>query len=138
MINVFYDDRCPLCRREIEYYKKQTPDTAIKWLGISQNVNILEKYNISYIDSLKILHAINADKEIKNNQDKHRAELEKLEATIKHNESEIRYKDDIIRDSKQKIEEKSRKIDELVRINDKKDEEVIKLHERLLECKSNK
>ena len=81
---------------------------------------------------------INADKEIKNNQDKHRAELEKLEATIKHNESEIRYKDDIIRDSKQKIEEKSRKIDELVRINDKKDEEIIKLHERLLECKSNK
>ena len=64
MINVFYDDRCPLCRREIEYYKKQTPDTAIKWLGISQNVNILEKYNISYIDSLKILHAINADKEM--------------------------------------------------------------------------
>lgn len=64
MIKVFYDDRCPLCRREIEYYKKQTPDNIIDWLGISQNTNTLEKYGISYIDSLKILHAINANKKM--------------------------------------------------------------------------
>jgi predicted RNase H-like nuclease (RuvC/YqgF family) len=81
---------------------------------------------------------INADKEIKNNQDKHRAELEKLQSTITHNESEIRYKDDIIKDCKNKVDEKGRKIDELVRINDRKDEEIIKLHERLLKCSENK
>jgi predicted RNase H-like nuclease (RuvC/YqgF family) len=81
---------------------------------------------------------INADKEIKNNQDKHRAELEKLQSTISHNVSEIRYKDDIIKDYKNKVDEKGRKIDELVRINDRKDEEIIKLHERLLKCSENK
>lgn len=64
MINVFYDDRCPLCRKEIEYYKKQTPDRVIEWLGISQNMDTLAKYDIAYIDSLKILHAINEKEEM--------------------------------------------------------------------------
>jgi len=81
---------------------------------------------------------INANKEIQNNKDKHKSELDRLQATITHYENEIRYKDDIIKDFKNKVDEKSRKIDELVRINDRKDEEVIKLHERLLKCSENK
>lgn len=64
MINVFYDDRCPLCRREIEYYKKLSASTEIKWSGISENILTLEKYGISYIESLKVLHAINEDNQM--------------------------------------------------------------------------
>ena len=64
MINVFYDDRCPLCRREIEYYKKLSALTEIKWSGISENIPTLEKYGISYTESLKVLHAINEDNQM--------------------------------------------------------------------------
>lgn len=64
MINVFYDDRCPLCRREIEYYKKLSAFTEIKWSGISENIPTLEKYGISYTESLKVLHAINEDNQM--------------------------------------------------------------------------
>jgi len=64
MINVFYDDRCPLCRREIEYYKKLSAFTEINWSGISENILTLEKYGISYIESLKVLHAINEDNQM--------------------------------------------------------------------------
>ena len=64
MINVFYDDRCPLCRREIEYYKKLSALTKIKWSGISENIPTLEKYGISYTESLKVLHAINEDNQM--------------------------------------------------------------------------
>jgi uncharacterized protein HemX len=81
---------------------------------------------------------INANKEIQNNKDKHKSELDRLQATITHNESEIRYKDSIILNYGNKIDEKSRKIDELVRINERKDEEIIKLHERLLKCSEDK
>lgn len=61
MIKVFYDDRCPLCRREIEYYKKISPATAINWCGISHNTQLLEQHCISNTESLKILHAINIE-----------------------------------------------------------------------------
>lgn len=61
MIKVFYDDRCPLCRREIEYYKKISPPAVIHWCGISQNTPTLEQHSISYTESLKILHAINTE-----------------------------------------------------------------------------
>jgi len=60
MISVFYDDRCPLCSREIEYYKKISPTTIINWCGISLHINTLEKHGVTYTESLKMLHAINA------------------------------------------------------------------------------
>ena len=100
---------------------------------------IWDAYQKRHDNETKVKEAqINANKEIQNNKDKHKSELDRLQATITHNESEIRYKDDIIKDCKAKVDEKSRKIDELVRINDRKDEEVIKLHERLLKCSENK
>jgi predicted DCC family thiol-disulfide oxidoreductase YuxK len=64
MIKVFYDDRCLLCLREIEYYKKISPPAIINWCGINQNISLLEKHGISYIESLKMLHAINAEGKI--------------------------------------------------------------------------
>ena len=55
MISVFYDDGCPLCRREIEYYKKISSPDIISWCAISQHIYTLEKYGISYTEGLKIL-----------------------------------------------------------------------------------
>ena len=61
MINIFYDDRCPLCCKEIEYYKKIPSPAILNWCGISEHTATLEKYGISYLDSLKILHAVNTE-----------------------------------------------------------------------------
>ena len=129
----------------------------LEWLGLLTSADDLFKGLIAFITAVfggskvwdawqkrndnetKVKEArINADKEMQNNQDKHRAELEKLQATITHNESEIRYKDDIIKDCKTKVDEKSRKIDELIRINEQKDEKMSIMHERLLECEKSK
>ena len=65
MINVFYDDRCPLCTREIEYYKKITPPSTINWYGISKHEETLKKHGISLIESLKLLHATNQEGKMK-------------------------------------------------------------------------
>jgi predicted DCC family thiol-disulfide oxidoreductase YuxK len=64
MINVYYDDRCPLCSREIEYYKKISTPAIINWCGISQHTCTLEKHGVSYLESLKVLHSINAEGKI--------------------------------------------------------------------------
>jgi len=64
MINVYYDDRCPLCSREIEYYKKIPTPAIINWCGISHHICTLEKHGVSYLESLKVLHAINAEGKI--------------------------------------------------------------------------
>ncbi|MBT5185771.1 MAG: DUF393 domain-containing protein [Kordiimonadaceae bacterium] len=61
MIKVFFDDRCPICSREIDYYKRITPSADIVWCGISQHISTLEKNGISYIESLKVIHAINTE-----------------------------------------------------------------------------
>jgi predicted DCC family thiol-disulfide oxidoreductase YuxK len=61
MIKVFYDDKCNLCSREIEYYKKISKPSVINWCKLSQNKAELEKYAITYIQSLKMLHAVDSN-----------------------------------------------------------------------------
>ena len=129
----------------------------LEWLGLLTSADDLFKGLIAFITAVfggskvwdawqkrndnetKVKEArINADKEIQNNKDKHKSELDRLQGTITHNESEIRYKDDIIKDCKNKVDEKDRKTDELVRINDQKDKDKEQMHERLLECEKSK
>lgn len=57
MIKVYYDDKCNLCCREIEYYKKISKSGTINWCKLSQHKNQLEKHGITYVQSLKMLHA---------------------------------------------------------------------------------
>ena len=81
---------------------------------------------------------INADKEIKTNKDKHRVELEKLQNTVDFQKTEIAYKDNIITDIKRQVEEYKVKKAEQLRINEGKDKEITRLHERLLDCERSK
>ena len=48
----------------LEYYKKLSAFSEIKWSGISQNISTLEKYGIPHTESLKVLHAINEDNQM--------------------------------------------------------------------------
>ena len=61
MITVFYDDRCSLCSREIAYYQKISESGGrFSWLGISSAEKTLRRLNISLVDALMYLHAIDA------------------------------------------------------------------------------
>ena len=57
MISVFYDDKCGLCTREINYYKKICPKEAFDWKGVSTSKQALEDDGISISYALRILHA---------------------------------------------------------------------------------
>jgi predicted DCC family thiol-disulfide oxidoreductase YuxK len=57
MISVFYDDKCSLCSREINFYKRIAPKADLNWLGISSSSKDLKSANIRIVDSLMYLHA---------------------------------------------------------------------------------
>ena len=56
MISVFYDDKCSLCSREINFYKKIRPEASISWLGISSSSKELKIAKIKRVDALMFLH----------------------------------------------------------------------------------
>ena len=56
MITVFYDDKCSLCSREINFYKKIAPKARLNWLGISSSTKELKIAKIKRVDALMYLH----------------------------------------------------------------------------------
>lgn len=57
LITIFYDGKCNLCAKEINYYRNITPAKIFNWQDITQNNKQLATYGISLADSLKLLHA---------------------------------------------------------------------------------
>ena len=61
MIQVFYDGKCGLCRKEINYYKSIAPPGVFDWQDITLCQKQLQQTGVSYPDALKILHARRTD-----------------------------------------------------------------------------
>ena len=57
MLMVYYDGKCGLCRREIEYYKRVAPADRFVWLDIASDPADLAVLDISQADALRRLHA---------------------------------------------------------------------------------
>ena len=57
MITVFFDDRCSLCSKEIEHYKK-IASNEFNWVPISSDGEYLQNYGIDTADALKLLHVV--------------------------------------------------------------------------------
>ena len=57
MLTVYYDGKCGLCRREIEYYKRVAPADQFVWLDIASDPAVLADLDISQADALRRLHA---------------------------------------------------------------------------------
>ena len=57
-ITIFYDGKCGLCSKEINYYRKIVPLDRIIWQDIMQSSKDLEIWGISRIEGLKQFHAI--------------------------------------------------------------------------------
>ena len=54
---VFYDGKCGLCSKEINYYKRIAPAGVFTWRDVARSPDDLEKEGISQADGLRLLHA---------------------------------------------------------------------------------
>jgi len=57
LVKVFYDGKCGLCSKEINYYIKIAPPNIFEWLDIANNPGDLKKIKVSQYDALMFLHA---------------------------------------------------------------------------------
>ena len=58
MITIFYDGKCGLCSREINYYKKIAQVDKFQWLDIATDPAPLKPLKISQADGLRRLHGL--------------------------------------------------------------------------------
>lgn len=61
MITVFFDGKCGLCTREINYYRKIAPSGVFDWRDITGHTGDLEKHGISHVQALKQMRALDKD-----------------------------------------------------------------------------
>ena len=62
LIQIFYDGKCGLCSKEINYYKKISPKNIFKWNDIANNPKELKQIGVSQYDALMYLHALDKNK----------------------------------------------------------------------------
>lgn len=61
MITVFYDGKCGLCSREINYYRNIAQRGVFEWRDVTEHAGELEKHGISLVEGLKQMRAVDAD-----------------------------------------------------------------------------
>ena len=60
MITVFYDGKCGLCSREINYYRRITQGGSFSWRDIANDPTSLSELGISQSDALRRLHVLDS------------------------------------------------------------------------------
>ena len=58
MIKIYFDGKCGLCSREIEYYKTIAPTHLFEWADIAHDPSHLLALNISQAEALRRLHGL--------------------------------------------------------------------------------
>ncbi len=58
---VFYDGGCPLCRREIDHYRRIDREARIRWLDITRECEELAIYGVTENASMARLHVFDRD-----------------------------------------------------------------------------
>lgn len=57
-LTVFFDGGCPLCRREIDHYRKLKAEAAIRWLDITRENGALEEHGLEYEAAMRRFHVL--------------------------------------------------------------------------------
>jgi predicted DCC family thiol-disulfide oxidoreductase YuxK len=65
LTKVFYDGKCGLCSKEINYYKKIAPKNIFEWYDIATQPDDLSRIKVSQYDALMYLHAIDQNANLK-------------------------------------------------------------------------
>jgi predicted DCC family thiol-disulfide oxidoreductase YuxK len=60
-VQLFWDGACPLCRKEIAYYKGLDGAGRVDWVDLAERPAALEERGVSEQQALKLIHAIDAD-----------------------------------------------------------------------------
>jgi len=58
---VFYDGGCPLCRREIEHYRRRDRAGALSWVDITRDGAALRAQGLSLDQAMARLHVLDAE-----------------------------------------------------------------------------
>ncbi len=65
VIQVFYDGKCGLCSKEINYYKRIAPKNIFEWHDVASNPKKLKDIKISQYDALLFLHVSDQNSNLK-------------------------------------------------------------------------
>ncbi|MDI3324121.1 DUF393 domain-containing protein [Pontibacterium granulatum] len=63
--DVFYDGRCPLCRKEIAHYMRLDRQHKINWLDIWTEQESLAQKGVLFKDAMKLLHTVDRNGAVK-------------------------------------------------------------------------
>ncbi|WP_422020541.1 thiol-disulfide oxidoreductase DCC family protein [Roseibium sp.] len=61
MISVYYDGKCGLCSKEINFFKRRTPKHPILWHDIANDPAQLEGTGVSQAEALMFMHVRDAE-----------------------------------------------------------------------------
>ena len=56
-VTLFWDGACPLCRREISYYKSIDRAGAVNWVDCHADPSVLAPYGVTYEQAMARIHA---------------------------------------------------------------------------------
>lgn len=64
-LDVFYDDRCPICAREIQFLQRRIPKESVNFLPLSKKeTEIAFQGKITLKEAMHVFHGITSDKRI--------------------------------------------------------------------------
>ena len=69
MISVFFDGKCNLCSKEINYYRRIAPKNTFNWVDITKTPGELDKFEIKLSDGLRLMHVADSNGNIFNGVD---------------------------------------------------------------------
>jgi predicted DCC family thiol-disulfide oxidoreductase YuxK len=61
VISVYYDGKCGLCSKEINFFKRRTPKHPILWHDIANDPAQLEGTGVSQAEALMFMHVRDAE-----------------------------------------------------------------------------
>jgi len=57
----FYDGGCPLCRREVQHYRRIDHASAVQWIDIDTEGDLLEEFGITRATAMSRFHVLDQE-----------------------------------------------------------------------------
>lgn len=61
VISVFFDGKCNLCSKEINYYQRIAPKNTFNWVDITKTPGELDRFEIKLSDGLRLMHVADSN-----------------------------------------------------------------------------
>lgn len=63
-VTTFYDGGCPLCRQEVQHYRRLDRDETVQWIDISAPGAQLDVFGISRATAMARFHVLDGEKQM--------------------------------------------------------------------------